>query len=196
MKITGFFKLKAKDENGNVIDTYEHKNTIMDNGRVNVMNWLMGAIDNTSLINKIIIGTGGYNGGSNPSSFNSNRTQTFSEENSDEYWYADFDINTANITTTGTGKTVQATITNEEGTPTNNSTITVTTDETNFSLTYLINIPQTNANGSGVRQYSEAALYCNGAPDALNRIFAMRTFPTRAKDNTIQYEIEWTITFG
>lgn len=192
MKITGFLKIDTKDKNNNIIDTYEHKNTIMDNGRIDVMNWLHGMNQGTSEISRLILGTGGYNGGTAPAVYNSTRTETFSEENADEYYYIDFlTDNTTGVTTidNSPGK-------GEEGSPAINSVVTVTQDDTAFTLEYRFEIPQSNANGSGVRQYSEAALYCNNAPDSVNRIFAMRTFPTRAKDSSISYDIYWTVSFG
>lgn len=197
MNITGYFKLNTKDADGNIIDTYEHKNTIMNNGRTNVMNWLMGASNNTSLISKFVLGTGGYNSGAAPAAFGSSRVETFSEENGDDYYTLDFSVDPLNIVSVaGVSKTVTPDIDSEEGAPTIHSVVTVTTDEALFTITYSFEIPQSNANGTGTRQYSEAALYCEQAPDLVNRIFAMRTFPTRAKDSTISYSISWTITFG
>ena len=192
MKITGFFKIDSKDENNNIVDTYEHQNTIMDAGREDVMSWLHGMSDGTSEISKLILGEGGYNGGAGPAIFTSNRTNTFSEANGDAYYYLNFltDPTTGNTSADlNAGK-------GEEGTPAVNSVVTITQDNTAFTLTYRFQIPQSNANGSGVRQYSEAAMYCSNAPDAIERIFAMRTFPSRAKDSTISYDIEWTISFG
>lgn len=57
------------------------------------------------------------------------------------------------------------------------------------SATFTINIPTTTANGSGFESFTEAALYANG------RIFSMKTFRAKIKDNTIQLRIVWTITF-
>jgi len=192
MKITGYFKIDSKNEANEVIDSYEHQNTIMDAGREDVMSWLHGMNQGTSEISKLILGTGGYNGGAGPAAFTSNRTNTFSEANSDELYYINFLTDNATGITSpdlNVGK-------GEEGAPAVNSVVTVTQDNAAFTLTYRFQIPQSNANGAGVRQYSEAALYCSNAPDAVQRLFAMRTYPSRAKDSTISYDIEWTITFG
>jgi len=192
MKITGFFKIDSKDISGNIIDTYEHQNTIMDAGRSNVMSWLHSLKENTSEISRFVLGINGYDGGSVPAVFLSSRTETFSESSLDDFYYIDFLTDDATGVTTIDPNSPKG----EEGNPAVNSIVTITQDDIAYTLTYRFQIPQDNANGGGSRQYSEAALYCNNAPDTVNKIFAMRTFPERAKDNTISYDIEWTISFG
>lgn len=187
MKITGYLKIDSKDSNNNIIDHYEGKNTIMDTGRIDVMNWLHGLTNNTSSIDRFVLGTGGYDGTAAPAVFPSTRTNTFSEANGDEFYTLDFTTDPSTLATT---------VTAEEGAPAVNSVVTVTQDNSAFTVTYRFEIPQTNANGSGIRQYNEAAMYCNGAPDAIQRLFSMRTYNIRSKDSTVSFDIEWTISFG
>lgn len=204
MNITGFLKINSLDKDGKIIDTYEHKNTIMDTGRANVMNLLYGLTDYTAPIGKFVLAEDGYNGGSGPAPIDSSRTNTFGEASGNGYVHEiEFELTSVpNIVQAPLpiSRTDVATTTSETGNPTTNSTVTTTTQIAGgaFEITYRFEIPQGNANDGGVKQYNEAALYTK--PDAstgnTERIFAMRTFPSRAKDQTISYDISWTISFG
>lgn len=185
VNIKGHFKIDALDKDGKIIDTYEHKNTIMDTGRYNLMSFLRnGTTSNTTApIGKFVLGTGGYDGGNSPAVYQSNRTNTFSEATGQEFYELNFTVDNLGNTT----------VTNEEGNPAIKSVVTVTQNNGTFTVEYRFQIPESNANGTGLREYNEAALYL---AEPANTIFSMLTFPTRAKDNTIDYDITWSITFG
>lgn len=67
--------------------------------------------------------------------------------------------------------------------------INVTTEYN--KATFKFTIPQTQGNGESgsVVAYTEAALYCD------EKIFSMKTFPARTKDDSLEYVITWVITF-
>ena len=54
-KVQGYFKIEAIKD-GKVIDTFEHKNLIMDEARYTFAKLLAG-IDGTPVINKFVLGT-------------------------------------------------------------------------------------------------------------------------------------------
>lgn len=74
---------------------------------------------------------------------------------------------------------------------------TVITNVTGNETTFIFEIPGVVANdtgdGSGVAQYSEAALFANA--NGSYNIFAMRCFPVRTKDSNAILKITWTIIF-
>lgn len=67
--------------------------------------------------------------------------------------------------------------------------INVTTEGN--KATFKFTIPQSQANGEqgAVVAYTEAALYCD------EKIFSMKTFPARTKDDSLEYVITWVINF-
>lgn len=205
MNITGFLKIDSIDKNGSIVDTWEDKNTIMDTGRADVMNLLNGLTKWSKPIGRFVLGEYGYNGGAAPAAFTSDRTQTFTEATGNGYAHIiDFDIPVQPAPTAPQAlpynNTDTATVTAETNTSPTLSQVTVESNigAGTFEITYRIQIPQGAGNDGGVKQYSEAALYTlpDDSTGTERRIFSMRTFPTRAKDSTISYDIFWTISFG
>jgi hypothetical protein len=68
---------------------------------------------------------------------------------------------------------------------------TVSVLQTNTSVTFIIDISTVAANEhqGNTSVFTEAALYAN------NRIFTMKTFKAKIKDNSILLRVRWTITF-
>jgi len=184
--LIGILKITQKDKYGNIIDKNIVQNTIMDNARYNVMNFLNG-INYSRPISRFVLGTDGVDTNGTPKVFSSDRTETFSEESGAEWYYLDWDVDASNG---------DITVTAEEGNPATNSTVLIETDNAAFTKTWKFNIPLDNANGSGSRPYSEAALYAKDTSVSYNKIFSMKTYPVRTKDDTVTLEIEWTIQLG
>ena len=179
-KIKGHFKLECLDKNNNIVDRYEEDNLIMDNARVNMTDIIMGLSAGTH-ISKFVLGTEGYNVSllipkDAATGFISSRTQLFSEESAGFNYPISFtpvdavSANATNIIETVPGSTVNI-------------------SKVGSTITYLITIPVQSANGSGTAAYTEAALYAG------SRIFSMKTFSVKTKDNSVQLRITWSISF-
>lgn len=202
----GVFSMKSLDKNGNVIDEYHEKNLIMDKARNNMAKLIGGVTSGPETgqqINRFVIGTLGHTNtdildqlqvGETDTSkpvtdqtFDSARSNLFSEAISNANNYRiDFDVSgDDDVTISADGQMY------EQNSPTgnveNNNTIRrVVVDRT---VTYTISIPVDNANLTDPVAYTEAALYAG--PD----IFSMKTFPARVKEETVSFEISWSIIF-
>ena len=73
----------------------------------------------------------------------------------------------------------------------------------NSTIQYIINITNANANGptsgSGAIAWTEAGLFSSEGVNDTNgtngKIFAMRTFPAKIKENTTNFKITWKVVF-
>jgi len=194
----GHFAIKVFKKDGS-IEEYEDKNLIMDRARQN-MAQLVGGVTNGSdrtkgePINKFVLGTEGHVGdnildykkvGSN--GFDSTRTNLFSQADNLEFYTLTFDptggSTKTNINATGVNSKISG---NETG-------CTVTRTVSAQTCTYVITIPDVNANAASsdtsIIAYTEAALYAG------DDIFSMKTFPARVKEDTVKFEITWSIIF-
>lgn len=202
VNFVGVFSIKAFNADGTV-DEYTEKNLIMDEARRN-MAQLVGGVTSTGdtqgmHINQFVLGTKGHNGTDilnyikvGDAGFTSARTSLFSEAIADAKNYrigfavtGGLDVTDANAT----GRMYAggaAGITDS----TKNTVRRVVSDRT---VTYTITVPATNANSSDavypVVAYTEAALYAG------DEIFSMKTFPARVKEDTVKFEITWSIIF-
>jgi len=204
----GVFNFKSIDADGNVLDEYKEKNLIMDAARNN-MAQLVGGVTtggDTSAglsINKFVLGTRGHVGtdildaqqvGESDvdkqiyyRTFDSQRSDLFSEAISGSVNYRiDFDATGDNdVTLTVDGQRYEAgTVV---GAIENGNTVRrVVSGRT---VTYTVTVPVDNANDANPLAYTEAALYAGA------EIFSMKTFPARIKENTVKFEISWSIIF-
>ena len=185
IKMQGHFKLTARYDDGTSEVLVDQKNLIVDLARYRVLDLIEGKPNEIFGIRRFVLGTDGVDSNNNPKTFDGTRTQTFSEESGTEYWDIKWTIDTDNNN--------EITIVSEEGNPANNSTIVVTRDDVGFTVNFHFEIPEENANGTGVRQYSEAALYLTTEDFSDQALWSMRTFHIRSKDNTIAYDIDWTL---
>lgn len=207
----GVFSLKEYDINDNLIGEYSEKNLIMDGARTN-MAQLVGGVNTGGTaaglaINKLVLGTRGHRGtnildfqkvgevdNTKPTgnrSFDSGRTRLFSEAISGQINYR-ITFNAAggsDVTVNANGRRYSGNIaqgSNQAG----NTVRRVVNDRT---VTYTITIPVTNANSGVISDpivpYTEAALYAG------DEIFSMKTFPARVKEDTVKFEISWSIIF-
>lgn len=217
----GVFSFKSLDADGKVLDEYTEKNLIMDEARTN-MAQLVGGVTTSgdvlgSSINKFTLGTLGHMVGENilvhhevgaidPSkpttdkTFHSGRTNLFSEETSNGTYYEIPFVATGaadvyggvSAGSTNPATTVGGTL-RQGGASYADTGNQVRRQVVGSTVTYTVTIPATNANsknpGSPVIAYTEAALYAGG------EIFSMKTFPARVKEDTVKFEITWSIIF-
>ena len=202
VNFVGVFSIKAFNADGTV-DEYTEKNLIMDEARRN-MAQLVGGVTSAGdtqgmHINQFVLGTKGHNGTDilnyikvGDAGFTSARTSLFSEAIADAKNYRiDFAV-TGGLDVTDANATGRMYAGGAAGIidSTKNTVRRVVSDRT---VTYTITVPATNANSSEadnpVVAYTEAALYAGA------EIFSMKTFPARVKEDTVKFEITWSIIF-
>ena len=202
VNFVGVFSIKAFNADGTV-DEYTEKNLIMDEARRN-MAQLVGGVTSTGdtqgmHINKFVLGTKGHNGTDilnyikvGDAGFTSARASLFSEAIAGAKNYRiGFDV-TGGLDVTDANATGRMYAGGAAGITdsTKNTVRRVVSDRT---VTYTITVPATNANSGDtdnpVVAYTEAALYAGV------EIFSMKTFPARVKEDTVKFEITWSIIF-
>jgi len=195
----GHFGIKMYKKDGS-IEEYEDKNLIMDKARWNMAE-LVGGWSAGEPINQFVLGTEGHVGDDildykkvGSDGFDSTRTNLFSESSGAQHYIIPFTTSGGDtIESTGNDKTVNVdTAYNSDITDTKES-CTVRRTVSERTCTYVITVPDASGNNSdsatSVIAYTEAALYAG--PD----IFSMKTFPARVKEDTVKFEITWSIIF-
>ena len=201
-EIRGIFSIKSFKKDGTVEEYKEKPNLIMDTARSNMAE-LVGGLSSGSPINKFVLGNKGHVGTDildykrvgTIDSFVSSRTELFSQDPAHDnsngktsfVYEIDFNVqgsNPSQVDTQALGRVAGSTITQPC------EVLRVVADRT---CTYTITIPDnagndTTTNGAVVA-YTEAALYAG------SDIFSMKTFPARVKENTVKFEITWSIIF-
>lgn len=197
----GFFKIEYLDKDRNVLFTHEQQNMIMEKSKESVASATAGIVPQTDYINKFVLGNAGHeeNNFLIAKSFPFTRTRLFAEDRnsiSDKIYPIIFDP----LSIAGD---YYAPVTGEDednlvkATP---STVRVKIIS-NSTIEYTFEIPDANANGTGVEAWTEAALHTktgeviNTNPITSGNIFAMRTFPAKIKENTSLFRITWKIVF-
>jgi hypothetical protein len=180
LNVQGYFKIDSYNINGELIDTYEHKNMIMDNGRINMCTFMSG-YSGSSRISKLVLGTQGHgisllDPKTEADGFVSSRDSLFSEDTS-SYEY--------NILINPTTNGQEADIIEDDSEA--GSKIIVT--QNGNLLTYEIEIAGPAANNGSSVPYTEAGFYAGTS------LFAMRCFPVRVKDSTTKFIITWSFQF-
>lgn len=199
----GVFSIKSFDKDGNVIDDYEEKNLIMDEARRNMAQLIGGvtAAGDTDgrHIDSFVLGTKGHNGTNildyiavGDAGFTSARTSLFSEVGATDinYKIGFNSVGGLNVTdSNATGRHYKGTSAQDTD-AVKNIVKRVVNDRT---VTYTITVPATNANSGDIANpvvaYTEAALYAG------SEMFSMKTFPARVKEDTVKFEINWSIIF-
>ena len=202
VNFVGVFSIKAFNADGTV-DEYTEKNLIMDEARRN-MAQLVGGVTSAGdtrgmHINQFVLGTKGHNGTDilnyikvGDAGFTSARTSLFSEDIADAKNYRIGFDTTGGLDVTDANATGRMYAGGAAGIidSTKNTVRRVVSDRT---VTYTITVPATNANSGDadnpVVAYTEAALYAG------DEIFSMKTFPARVKEDTVKFEITWSIIF-
>jgi hypothetical protein len=210
VNVRGVFSIKSINVKDEVIDEYKENNLIMDNARANMAQLIGGVNTGASEAKQIdgfVMGTRGHMGSdvldfqqvgetdtSKPTgnqTFQSTRTNLFSESIDDQINYRiPFDASgDVDVTLTPAGTRYEDSVSVGVA-ESSNILRRVVSDRT---VTYTITIPASNANSgipaSPVVVYTEAALYAG------TDIFAMKTFPARVKEDTVKFEITWSIIF-
>ena len=206
--LRGEFAIRAYKKDG-TIEVYEDKNLIMDTARTNMAE-IIGGWNAGVPINKFVLGNKGHNGtdildykkvGEN-NEFLSSNTMLFAEDpDNDETDDSDgsngkanftydiiFDVKSGDASTTDSAPKTK--INGEDATEDKKCTITRTVNSR--TCTYTVTIPDACGNRDGedaVVAYTEAALYAG------DKIFSMKTFPARVKEDTVKFEITWAIIF-
>lgn len=178
--LKGYFKIQSYDLEGNLIDSFEENNLIMDKGR-NALATFCSGFATPSSINRFAIGTmGSGDTVLDPKvypEFNSTLTSLFSEQSSSAYeYYIDFIPTTSGELATVMESDVGA-----------GSTLKVTLEDS--LLSYEITLSASAANNGSSVPYTEACFYAG------TEIFAMRCFPVRVKDATTRLVITWQFQF-
>jgi len=181
-ELKGHFTLLTIDKDGNILDTYEDPNMIMESAR-NVMADNIGFLADRKSIDKIVLGTKGHVDGDiltpkGPNEgFVSTRTELFAEE-SDDFIYP--------ITFTSPGTTSDDCV--DVVDPDDGDT-TVSFLQSSHEITYTVDLANNSGNNGDSVIYTEAALYAG--PD----IFSMKTFKAKIKDSSVLIRIIWKISF-
>lgn len=196
----GHFSVKIFKKDG-TIEVYEDKNLIMDSARSN-MAALVGGYTIGEPIGRFVLGNKGHNAPDildykkvgQDGEFVATRDSLFSEDPAyaaeggvDSFVYEiGFDCIGPNTTATDI-----AAVGNILGsTDTHQCQVDRLVNER--TCTYTIAIPDYAGNKleeGAVIAYTEAALYAGG------NIFSMKTFPARVKEDTVKFEITWSIIF-
>ena len=179
--VKGYFKIEAIDRDGNVVDSFEQKNLIMDKARETFAKLLAG-ISGTPVIDRFVIGTQGNVSGdllspkTEINGFTSDREMIFAEATGQE----GTEFSSLYFSASGTNAD---TVICDDGL----STVKITVAGTD--VVYEINVYNDSCNGTGTAVYTECAFYCG------SEIFSMRTFKGKIKDDTVSLRITWKIMF-
>jgi hypothetical protein len=202
MKVRGYFKIDSFDKNGNIIETYEDNNLVVVNARIYMAKLVAGQVLTNPGISRFIIGTDGYGAnlmtplnisdtftkGQHTEKFDENRNQLISQSFNDYYYTVDFSVPSTNgysTTVSGIGY----------GENTASSSPSVSINASGTVLTYVITLPMDVANGpSGSVAFTEAGLFFKTTGNTYN-MFAMKTFPVKAKDFSVEHKITWSLYF-
>lgn len=206
----GFFKIEQFDKDNNLIDSYEDQNMIMRDSKRSVAYLTNGAYPdavNNMYINAFVLGNKGSVEGDllTPKSFSFERTGLFAQSTTGGVtypivWNPKLDPNQNPITASTASKYVVSEGSTVLPSVTNDSTVDITIED-DSTIVYVINISNANANGSGegAIAWTEAGLFtAEGTNDTSGiggKIFAMRTFPAKIKENTTNFRITWKIVF-
>ena len=198
----GIFNIKTFDINDNLIDEYTENNLIVATARESMAAAIGGKTGTgTGPINKFVMGTKGHVnniliplnvGETQPGLgvFDTTRTKLFSEQASNEYYYA-VSFNPASATNEKIDGGLNGVLKRGNTTVvTNTGTNLVKRSNSGNIVTFTITIDEGSSNiTSGALAFTEAALYSG------NNLFAMKTFPARVKENSVKFVITWSIIF-
>lgn len=200
--MVGDFTFRTRNASGHITDEYRDTNLIMDKARSNMAQLVAGVNDgagsNGDPINAFVLGTMGHVGTNilenkqvGDLGFDSTREDMFSEEDIAGVNYrVTFDpAGGLDVSTDGSGQNFVGTTPG----PIDGIVCPVRRVVSDRTVTYTISIPIENANplevGVQAIAYTEATLYTG------DDIFSMKTFPARVKEDTVSFEIIWSIIF-
>lgn len=210
-EIKGHFTIEAYDKNGNVIDSYEDDNLVVNSARYAMGALLAGKPDAVSM-SRFVLGTRGHDTTANnilvakapgKDGYDESRTKLFSEEENTSFFYTiswdtsalkdssgqivPFDKDEVEFIAVGQQKNH----TGNEPTA-ENAKIPMKISISNNTLLYEWTIPEKNANGINGKStigYTEAALKCG------DTLFSIKCFPAKVKELSVMFKIKWKIIF-
>ena len=178
----GYFKIELLDKDGNVKDTWEKHNLVVNSSRPVLAKHM--ANRSATPVNKLVLGTKGHIGDNlmTPKTanegFTAARTNLFAEEEGAFVYNINF---TPPSTDNG-----QAVVVEDDA----GAGSTVEVVYANNTITYKVVLAVSAGKGdTGTTPYTEAALYAG------DDMFCMRTFAVRAKDVSSVIRITWTLIF-
>ena len=194
----GVFSIKEFHSDGTETELTEN-NLIVNTARTNMAK-IIGGNSNGGPIDKIVLGTQGYNdtildyklAGSD--GFDTTRTELFSEDTTDDdynYYSISFDASSSDDETTvdGTGTLYLG----DTAVYTDSTMNTITRTISDRTVTYEITIPADCANPNSSADtaipYTEAALYAG------DDMFSMKCYSARVKEDSVKLVITWSIIF-
>lgn len=194
----GFFKIEQFDKNNVLIDSWEDQNMIMRDSKRTVAYLTAGRYPDTvadMYIDTFVLGNKGSVNGDllTPKTFSFERTNLFAEQEGGVVYPVTW--NPPSADSAGLVDVLS------EGSPSlpsvTNDTVVHMNIEDESTIVYVIDISNANANGTndGAIAWTEAGLYSAEAFGNYGKLFAMRTFPAKIKENTTNFRITWKIVF-
>ena len=211
MDVWGEFLIRSYKADGS-IEEYAEKNLIMDKARSNMAELVSGWSSGVPMT-RFLIGTKGHNPDTNnvleaiqvgANNFVSTRTNIFSQEEGSFYYTLSWDPTnpvdsdfTTPISWTGGGVLTSYAKGNKYSQTgvevgAENTACPLQIEVLDRTIKYTFTVPEIAANGDdgqSVIAFTEAALMSG------DDIFSMKTFPARVKENTVKFEIVWSIIF-
>jgi len=186
-EIKGHFNIKTYKTDGSV-DEYSDDNLIMNDARRNMAKLIGGWVGKP--INKIVLGTAGHDNNNiltpilpETGEFTSNRDMLISEELNEFSYF----IKWGDLSYVGENDGASASIFSIDSTDSKQNSIKVTINDK--VVTFEITIEENSANNTGIVAYTEAALYAG------EKIFSMKTFPAKVKEDSVKMVITWSLIF-
>lgn len=207
----GHFTIQALDTDGNVLDTYEDDNLIVNTARHTMASLIAGKKAQVG-ITEFLLGTRGHDEINDnilvpkqvgQDGYDESREMLFSEEQKVPFWYSvswdidnlvdEFD-NPVTFDQTQVQFLAKGQKKNQTGNEATaeNGRIPVQIELNATSVIYTFEIPELYANGNdgqSVVGYTEAALKCGGV------LFSIKCFPAKIKEAGTKFKIMWKIIF-
>lgn len=193
VNFVGHFSIKAFKKDG-TFEEYSEKNLIVEGARTAMAESIAGV--GTSVINKFVLGTEGHVGNDilnnrkvGENGFDATRTNLFSEQSNSTFYTINFDVS-GPAASEEDSTAIGALVLNGSSQGNDLTRNTIIRTVTNNTVTYNVTVPVECGNATGsLIAYTEAALYAG------SRMFSMKTFPARVKEDTVRFEITWSIIF-
>lgn len=210
-KAVGHFSIQMLNKAGEVIDSYEDNNLVVNDARAAMSALLSGKKDSVG-ITTLVLGTKGHNEKDNnilipkpvgQDGYDENRTQLFSEEQGTPFFYTikwdpkalkdagdsavEFTADTVEFVAKGQRKKQVGTESDAE-----NAKIPVKITLQGNSVQYEFTIPEQYANGADgnrVVAYTEAGLKCG------EKLFSIKCFSGKIKEASVSIRVIWKIIF-
>jgi hypothetical protein len=200
VSLSGYFSVQLYNSKNEIVDQYEDKNLVMLLAR-NIMAKMISGQTDVRKICKLNLGVSGYSTslltpltygqtfGSTTEVFDENRTTIISEALGQHNFNVTFTPPATNGDATGIASLNTTTLETET------EELLVGVSLNASTITYSFDIPASLGNGNPgeIEPYTEAGLYFNEGSGY--SLFSMKTFPVKAKDDSVRMKITWKINF-